>query len=992
MIKKSSFTSDVWAVTETEYKLSELEKNATLFFLGNGYIGIRGGFEEIDQEHGASRKGTFINGFFESGPQVYGEKAYGFPDKKQAMLNLPDATGIRILIDGEEFSPATGRLVEYKRQLSLKEGLLYRDILWESPGGRRMRLEITRCVSMARQHIALISCRISGLKGVERLQIISTCGTAAASHDSNKDDPRTGAGFKHSPLECLEKKIEPNRAVVLQKTVNSGLLFSEVVSNSHCAELRALDSVTSEEQIDFYYEGRPVSKKNETFTLDKYICYFSSIEENQSDLIEKAVTEINRAEKAGTRLLLNEHVQEVGRFWEAADVEIEGDKLQQGIRFNLFSIYQSAGRDGRRNIAAKGLSGEGYEGHYFWDTEIYVIPFFSYTVPETAAKLLEYRYNILDKARARAKIMSEDGALFPWRTINGEEASAYFPAGTAQYHINADIAYGIKKYHSISGDGSFIKKYGLEILIETARLWMSLGFFQEPNGSFRINCVTGPDEYTAIVNNNYFTNIMAKSNLQYAAAMIKDIKTSSPSDYFRISKKTSLSDNEPELWNKAAEAMYLPYDKDLNVHAQDDSFLQKESWNFLDPKLNNHPLLLNLHPLVIYRYQILKQPDLVLAVFLQNEKFTRIEKMRDYNYYNPITTGDSSLAPCIQSIMAAELGRVDEAYEYFMKTARMDLDDINSNVCDGIHIAAMSGTWLSIIYGFAGLRDYGNELSFCPRLPSAWNSMSFKLKYRGNNLSVRIDHEKAVYTLIEGQILKICHMGSVHTIRSNAPVKISMKPQLKAVIFDLDGVITDTSEYHYQAWEKLSDEEDYTFSREINEQLRGIGRLESLDIILKNSGVVLSDKVRFKQGERKNRYYKQMLKSIGPDNILPGIKNFMSSLKEHKIKTALASASRNAPEVIEKLGIAGDFDVIMDAATVVKGKPDPEIFVTAAEALNVYPEQCAGVEDAEAGVEAIRAAGIFSIGIGEAAKAADWAIDSTGKLELDELLTIFGVQ
>ena len=990
MTKKSSFASEAWAVTETEYNPAELEKNASLFFLGNGYLGIRGGFGENDPEHGVSRKGTFINGFFESGPQVYGETAYGFPDKKQAMLNLPDPTGIRILIDDEEFSPATGRLLEYERRLSLKEGLLYRDIVWESPGGRRIRLEITRCVSMVRQHIALINCRISGLEGVGRLQIISVCGTAAESHSSNKDDPRTGAGFKHSPLECIEKKVELDRAIILQKTVNSGLSFSEVVSNSHCSGLRALDAVISEDRIEFYYEAKPVPGKQETYVLDKFICYFSSIEEDPSVLIEKAVSEIDRAEQAGARILLNEHIERVGRFWKAADVEIEGDELQQGIRFNLFSIYQSAGTDGRRNIAAKGLSGEGYEGHYFWDTEIYVIPFFSYTSPETAAGLLEYRYNILDKARERAAVMSEDGALFPWRTINGEEASAYFPAGTAQYHINADIAYGIKKYNSVSGDSVFIKKYGLEILIETARLWMSLGFFNESDGSFRINCVTGPDEYTAIVNNNYFTNIMAKSNLLYAADMLRDIKNASPADFIRISGKTNLSENEPESWRKAAAAMYLPFDKDLNIHAQDDSFLQKEPWNFSDPKMNRHPLLLNLHPLVIYRYQILKQPDVVLANFLQNDQFTRIEKIRDYNYYNPITTGDSSLAPCVQSIMAAELGRVEEAYEYFMKTARMDLDDINSNVCDGIHIAAMGGTWLSIIYGFAGLRDSGDALSFCPRLPAAWGSLSFKLKYRGNNLSVRIDHENAVYELIEGKSLKISHMGSVHTVRFGSPVKISMKPQLKAVVFDLDGVITDTSEYHYLAWKKLADEEGYTFSREINERLRGIGRLESLDIILESSGVAISGEDRFAQGERKNEYYKQMLRGIGPENILPGVKEFISSLKEHKIRTALASASRNAPEVIEKLGIAADFDIIMDAASVARGKPDPEIFVTAAEKLNVYPEQCAGVEDAEAGVDAIRAAGIFSIGIGEAALAADWVVGSTAELKLDELIKRFG--
>ena len=427
------------------------------------------------------------------------------------------------------------------------------------------------------------------------------------------------------------------------------------------------------------------------------------------------------------------------------------------------------------------------------------------------------------------------------------------------------------------------------------------------------------------------------------------------------------------------------------MHAQDDTFLTKEKWDFSDERLNQHPLLLHLHPLVIYRYQILKQPDVVLANFLQNQKFSRIEKMRDFDYYNPLTTGDSSLSPCIQSIMAAELGKIDSACSYFMKTARMDLDDINSNVSDGVHVAAMGGTWLSLVYGFAGLREEDGIMCFSPRLPRDWKGLELNLLHKGAVLNIQIEKEKCIYRLesVTGDILpddfglKIKHMRRLYTVRYNKPVEINMKPQLSAVIFDLDGVITDTSELHYQAWNKLAEVKGYTFSREINEALRGVSRIASLEIILKASGVELSADEKEEQANLKNSFYQESLKTIRPQNLLPGVIDFINALKEAKIKTAIASASRNAPEVIERLEIADYFDVVMDAAKIRKGKPDPEIFVSAAEELDVPVEYCAGVEDAEAGVDAIRAAGIFSIGIGEAAAHADMPLAGTEQLDLD---------
>jgi len=977
------FSSEAWSVTESEYRQEALERNASLFFLGNGYIGLRGGLEETSGGNKSSHKGTFINGFYETGPQTYGESAYGFPENKQAMINLPDSTEIRVYLDDEPFSLDAGALLEYRRCLNMKDGILFRDLRWQSPEGKRMRLRTSRCVSAGREHLALISCRVSDLEGVERLRLISSCYTGTVSHKVSKSDPRTGAGFAHSPLEPLKKRVEGEMAKLLHKTINSGLSVGFAMVNDAGSGLTAVSSEVHRDRIDFTYEGS--ASGSDSFSLDKYLSYYTGIEEPRAALDELAAEEVRTARRCGADEIFKEHSEAVRLFWNSADVIIDGDdSQQQGIRYNIFALYQSAGRDGRRNIAAKGLSGEGYEGHYFWDTEIYVIPFFTYTFPDIARKLLEYRFSILDKARERAGILNEKGALFPWRTINGVEASAYFPAGTAQYHINADIAYGIQKYAGSTGDADFLKDFGVEILIETSRLWMSLGFFDE-DGRFRINTVTGPDEYTAIVNNNYFTNIMAANNLEYASTTISKLRLAEPGWYSELSSRLDLSEEELESWLKAASAIYLPYDEKHCVHAQDDTFMQKERWDFDGTSPECYPLLLHYHPLVLYRHQVLKQPDVVLANFLLGNRVSRIRKMRDFEYYTPLTTGDSSLAPCIQSIMAAELGKHADAYDYFVKTARMDLDDINSNVADGVHIAAMGGSWLSIIYGFAGFRDWGGRLSFDPRLPDAWKRLEFRIHFHDAVLKVELSRRETVYSLENGFELNFYHQGRVLTVKSGHPVVCSTVPELRAVIFDLDGVITDPAAYHYQAWSKLAQEEGFIFSRDINEKLRGIGRFESLEIILDSSGLVLPDAEKEELALRKNEYYKELISTMGPDNILPGINDFLGSLHSAGIKTALASASKNAADVINFLGLVGSFDIIVDAAGIERGKPDPEIFVLAAERLGVSPLDCAGVEDAEAGVLAIRAAGIFSVGIGPAASGADWAVDSTEALDLNLL-------
>jgi alpha,alpha-trehalose phosphorylase len=508
----------------------------------------------------------------------------------------------------------------------------------------------------------------------------------------------------------------------------------------------------------------------ESASMAKFGVYFSSRDYPEAGLQQRALDELARARAAGIGVLVQQQAQYLAQFWQQADVEISGDDaLQQGMRFNQFHLLQSVGRDGKTNIAAKGVTGEGYEGHYFWDTEIYIFPFFLYSKPELARNLLDYRYHGLPKARERARQMGHDkGALYPWRTIAGEECSAYFPAGSAQYHINADIAYSIKLYYEASGDSAFMLAAGAEIVLDTARIWAGIGNYDR-DGRFCINTVTGPDEYTALVNNNYYTNAMARMHLDFAAALCQQLATLHPVEFARVAQAIGLDAGEPDQWRRAASAMLLPYDAALGIHAQDDSFLSKKRWDFDGTPAANYPLLLNYHPMVIYRHQVCKQADVVLALLLLSDQFTRDDKRRDFDYYEAVTTHDSSLSSCIFSIIASEVGYHDKAYDYFLETARLDLDDTHGNTHYGVHTAAMAGTWMSVAYGFAGMRVVDGALRFAPTLPAHWQHYQFKIHLQGALLQVRVEPSAVHYTLVAGDALAFTHCGAPVALSAAQP-------------------------------------------------------------------------------------------------------------------------------------------------------------------------------------------------------------------------------
>lgn len=515
--------------------------------------------------------------------------------------------------------------------------------------------------------------------------------------------------------------------------------------------------------------------------LIKFAAYHTSRSAPVKKLFTRAGWSLDRAIKDGFKTLLESQRRYMDNFWQHSDMKIDAkseeketntDEFQQALRWNLFQILQASARAERTGIPAKGLTGQTYEGHYFWDTEIYVLPFITYTNPRIARNLLRFRHSMLDSARQRARELNQKGALFPWRTINGEEASANYVAGTAQYHINADIMYALRKYVEITDDKALLFNEGAEMLVETARLWFDLGFFsQRKDGQFCIHGVTGPDEYTTVVNNNTFTNLMARENLRYAAKTVSEMEQNHPEHFATLVHRTKLEMSEVTDWQEAAERMYIPYDHNLGINPQDDNFLEREVWDIKATPRDRFPLLLYYHPLVIYRHQVIKQADVVLAMFLLGKDFSKQQKKHNFDYYDPLTTGDSSLSACIQAIIAAEIDDMEKAVKYARYAVLMDLADIGGNVKDGCHIASMGGTWMVAVYGFAGMRDDDGVLSFEPRLPRQIHCLQFSLCTRGQCLQVTVEHKKASYLLREGTGLTIFHRGNeVHLIQGEVEV------------------------------------------------------------------------------------------------------------------------------------------------------------------------------------------------------------------------------
>ena len=740
--------SNTWSISNKDF-INNIKLNETLFTVANGYLGVRGNYEEGVPENVLSTKGTYINAFFESSEIQYGEKLFGFPNKSQSIVNLIDAQGIQIKIDDEKFSLFEGEVKSYNRSLDFREAISSRNIHWKSPKGHELIIDFKRLVSFNTKELFLNQVNIKSLNYSGIIEVISNV-NGDVSNMVSEDDPRVGA---HSAKSLEVKDLANDNSFSFVSASTRNTLQTVVCGIAHKTKSGKESVEVWEKSIEHKFQYS--INTGEEISFSKYAIYTDSRRHTKPYEANKQL--LNEVVTQNFDYYYKDQKEYLQKFWDNADVCISGDeKLQQGIRFNLFHLLQSVGKDQLSNISAKGLTGEGYEGHYFWDTEIYIFPFFLFTNPKLAKNLLEYRYSILENARNRAIEMGHNkGVLFPWRTINGDECSPFFPAGTAQYHINADVAYSIIQYTEATDDLEFLMDKGMEMLIEISRLMLDVGHFRR-DGLFCIDAVTGPDEYTCIVNNNYYTNTLTKHLFLKTSHFYKQLHENFPKQLDKLKTKLNLEKDEILNFEKAGLNTFLPFDEEMQIHPQDDSFLNKKVWDFENTPKEKYPLLLNYHPLTLYRYQVCKQADTLLSHFLLDSDEKNLQIMKnDFDYYEKITTHDSSLSTCIFSIMSNRVGQFTKAYDYFMNTARLDIDNLHHNSSDGIHTACMGGSWMSIVFGFAGMRLNNGILHFRPNLPEKWDALEFHISFKNRKIKCIMNRDEMMFDLLEGNPLQV---------------------------------------------------------------------------------------------------------------------------------------------------------------------------------------------------------------------------------------------
>jgi alpha,alpha-trehalose phosphorylase len=762
VIQHPAFGSEPWCLRESELDLDILAQTESVFALSNGHIGWRGSLDEGDP-HGLP--GSYLNGVYELRPLEYAERGYAYPDADQVVVNVTNGKLIRLLVDDEPFDVRYGELHRHERVLDFRAGVLRRQVEWSSPADRRIRVTSTRVVSLVQRSVAAIEYAVEAVDGPVRLVIQSELVTNEPLPLTN-GDPRASSVLD-TPWRSQSHACEGARAELLHRTERSGLVMAAAMD--HIIEGPPTVEILSESFDDL---GRvtisALLAPGERLRLVKFVTYGWSAVRSSPAVRDQVDAALAAAHQTSWDGLLAEQRTYLDEFWTRADVEVDGDaEIQQAVRFALFHVLQAGARAERRAIPAKGLTGPGYDGHTFWDTETFVLPVLTYTLPAAAAHALTWRHATLPMALEQAAQLGLKGAAFPWRTVTGVACSTYWPAGTAAFHVGADIADAVVRYLDATGDDAFEVTVGLEILAQTARMWRSLGHY-DARGRFRIDGVTGPDEYSAIADNNIYTNLMAQRNLRAAA----DVAERHPDHARRL----DVGMEELAAWRGAADAMVLPFDQALGVHAQSEGFTAHQIWDFAATTPEQYPLLLHFPYFDLYRKQVVKQADLVLAMHLRGDAFTDEQKAANFDYYERLTVRDSSLSACTQAVIAAEVGHLGLAYDYLAEGALLDLDDLAHNTRDGLHLAALAGTWIALVAGLAGMRGHDGLLRFAPRLPEGLTRLAFGLLIRGRCLRVEVTPTTTSYRLAEGDALEIFHFGQAVVVSGRAPVVCPTPP------------------------------------------------------------------------------------------------------------------------------------------------------------------------------------------------------------------------
>jgi kojibiose phosphorylase len=940
-----------WTIVETidaGFSPTQLHHKETVFTLSNGYLGTRGSFEE---GYPGARPATLINGVYDDAPIVATELA-----------NCPDWLLLAILIGGDRFRLDQGTVLHYQRWLNLYRGVLTRRIRWRSPAGHILDLNFERFVSFADEHVLALRCEVISVDFEGAIEV-------------------------HTSLNAYPD----NQGLLHWDGINQGATGDSIWLHSRsrhtkidlgmAARLTILGVDTSQ-TMPINFQGYPTLvtqfqvRSGQAVTLEKVVTVFTSRETN--DPVQVALEKLTHL--PGYPVLLATHEVAWASIWQTNDVVIEGDLTAQlAVRYNLFQLLSAAPRhDDRVSIPAKTLSGFSYRGHIFWDTEIFLLPCLMLTQPDMARNLLTYRYHMLNGARRKAKAAGYEGAMYVWESAStGDEVTpTWVPrpdgkdlvriwCGELEVHISTDVAYGIWHYWKATNDHDWMRQYGAEIILDTAVFWGSRVEWNPETSHYDIRDVIGPDEYHERVDNNAFTNRMVQWHLQMAFDVLEWLRQSDPERAADLEQHLDLSCDRLKLWTDIIDRIYLPHMSNNGLMEQFKGFFDLEDIDLAayEPRTTSMQSILSIEG--ANQRQVLKQADVLMLLYLLRQSvfgdrstpyYDRRSLETNWNYYAPRTdhTYGSSLGPPIHAILACELGKSAEAYEHFMRAAIVDLSDTRGNADEGIHAASTGGTWQAVVFGFGGVRLTANGPVATANLPPNWSRLQFKLIWHGQTYDFDLRSPASVGMAAESPGQQRLQSAPQSMFHGSLPIQ--------AVIFDLDGVLTDTSEFHYLAWKRLADEVGIPFDRVANESLRGVSRRDSLLKIL--NGRSVSETQFQEMMARKNGYYLDLIQTIAPTHLLPGVLPLLTELNAAGIKVAIGSSSKNARDVVQRLGIADRIDAIADGLSVTHSKPAPDVFLNAAMQLGLSPETCLVVEDATLGIAAALAAGMWAIGLG----------------------------
>ncbi|MFN6499557.1 MAG: beta-phosphoglucomutase [Nostoc sp. DedQUE01] len=946
-----------WILTETQFDADQLHSKETVFTIGNGYLGTRGSFEE---GYPHALPATFIHGVYDDVPVMYTE-----------LVNCPDWLPLVVIVNGDRFRLDQGEILRYERKLNLRQGLVSRSLRWRSPSGKTIDIDFERFVSFADQHVLGQRCQLTPVDfdGLIEVQgsINGYTENQGFNHWEGLDQGKTDEGI------WLQRRTR-NSQIELGMAAKITILGTETSLQVNTAPGYPTLSTTF------------LLKAQQTVTVEKLVTVFTSREVETP--VAAAQEKLGHLPDYAT--LLKASDQAWDEVWQQSDIVIEGDSTAAfAVRYNLFQLLIASPRhDDKVSIPAKTLSGFGYRGHIFWDTEIFMLPFFLFTQPAIACNLLSYRWHTLPGARRKAAHYGYKGAMFSWESAaTGDEVTPRWSLPTDFYgedvriwcrdreiHINADIPYAVWNYWQATRNDEWMQKYGAEIILDAAIFWGSRVEFNPQRQKYEIRGVIGTDEYHEFVHNNMFTNRMVQWHLEKAIAVYHWLAHKYPERTRELEEKLQLTSEQQNHWQDIIAKILLFYDPLTELIEQFEGFFQLEDINLADYQGRDRSMQAILGIEKTNKYQVLKQPDVLMLLYLMRESadFPYSEKAlhTNWDYYAPRTdiTYGSSLGPAVHAILASDLNISTEAYKLFMQAAMVDLEDNRGNTNDGIHGATAGGVWQAVIFGFGGIQLGKNCPVANPHLPPNWTRLKFKLHWQG--LWYDFDLHQGLGAGDWGlgtRDKETKGEGDRGTRGITNPQSLisnpqSLIPNIQGVIFDLDGVLTDTAELHYLAWQKLADEQGIPFNRVANEALRGVSRRASLMLIIGHRPY--SEQQIQEMMERKNRYYVELLKNMTSKDLLPGAIALLDELRQAGIKIAIGSASKNARTVIERLGITDKIDAIADGYSVEKPKPAPDLFLYAAKQLGIEPAQSVVVEDAAAGVEAALAAGMWAVGIG----------------------------